>query len=227
MDKKRNLPLIVLCYAGLYLIWGSTYFFIGKAVETISPGVLMAGRFITSGIVFILFPIISGQVKKLPTLKQLGSALFLGFFLLVMGNGVVSIAQQWVDSYIASLMVSTVPLAMTIFSLVIFRKRPNWKQIVGFFIGFAGVGFLLYSDTPPEGAKLQGILIIFLAVLCWSFASVWSKKLDHYPQTFFSTGIQMLFAGSLALIVVLVRGEDLSLLVTETSPISLKFNSSS
>ena len=82
MDKTKNIPLIVLCYAGLYLIWGSTYFFIGKAVETISPGMLMAGRFILSGIVFILFPLLTGQVKKLPTMKQLGSSLFLGFFLL-------------------------------------------------------------------------------------------------------------------------------------------------
>lgn len=221
MDTKRNLPLIIFCYAAIYLVWGSTYFFIAKGVESITPGLLIATRFILSGLVFTIFPIVTGKVKKLPNLKQVGTSIFLGFFLLIMGNGVVTVAEQWVDSYIASLMISTIPLFVAILNRFIYKTKLNIKQILGFFIGFTGVGFLLYSDTPPEGAQQQGIILLFVAVACWGFGTSWSKKLEHHSNTFFSTGMQMLFAGLIGTLVVLIRGEDATLIFRNSSAISI------
>ncbi len=213
--------LIFICYLAIYLIWGTTYFFIAQAVQTIPPSWVVSTRFLFGGLFFILIPIISGRIKKLPTKKEVGTSIFLGFFLLIMGNGVVTFAEQSVDSYIASLIISTVPLLVAIMNVFFFKRKMNYKQILGFFIGFTGVSFLLYSDTPRESAEFVGILLLFLAITCWGFGTSWSKKLQHHPDTFFSTGMQMLFAGLFAFIVILFQGDNLAEVIESSSKISI------
>ncbi|MGL1892847.1 MAG: EamA family transporter [Spirochaetaceae bacterium] len=217
---KKSL-LIIFCYLAIYLIWGTTYYFIAKAVETIPPSVVVSFRFLVGGLVIFLIPILSGKIKRLPTKQEVGTSIFLGFFLLIMGNGIVTFAEQTIDSYIASLIISTVPLIIALMNMIIFRTKLNYKQILGFFIGFTGVAFLLYNDTPRDPAEFQGILLLFLAIFCWGFGTVWSKKLTHHYDTFFSTGMQMIFAGIIAFIVTIIQGEDLNLILNNSSQLSM------
>lgn len=219
MTKKTF--LIIGCYIAIYLIWGTTYFFISKAVETIPPSWIVATRFLIGGIIITLIPILSGRIKSLPSRDEVKTSLFLGFFLLIMGNGVVTIAETWVDSYIASLIISTVPLIVAIMNMFFFKTKLNYKQVLGFFIGFIGVALLLYSDTPRTPGEFKGILLLFLAISCWGFGTSMSKKMTHHPDTFFSTGMQMLFAGSIALIVLITQGGDFTEIVRGISKVSL------
>lgn len=221
MNTKRNLPLIILCYAAIYLIWGSTYFFIALAVETISPAWIVFTRFTLAGLFLVLFPILTGKVKSLPSKKEILTSIFLGFFLLIMGNGVVTIAEKNVDSYIASLIISTVPLLVTIMNWLIYRTKITASQILGFFVGFAGVAFLLYSDKPRHGAEILSISLLFLAIFCWSFGTTWSKKLTHHSNTFFSTGVQMLTAGVISFGVIIFQGESLGEALSNASELSI------
>ncbi len=199
MTKKTF--IIIGCYLAIYLIWGTTYFFIAKAVETIPPSWVVASRFLVGGLIILLIPVLSGRIKTLPTKDEVKTSLFLGFFLLIMGNGVVTVAEKTVDSYIASLIISTIPLVVAIMNKFIYKTKLNYKQILGFFIGFTGVALLLYSDTPRTPGEFKGILLLFLAISCWGFGTTWSKKMTHHHDTFFATGMQMLFAGSIAMVV--------------------------
>lgn len=221
MSKNRNIPLIIMCYLAIYLIWGSTYFFIAKAVETIPPAWIVGTRFLLAGLIMILIPILLRRVSSLPSKQEVGTSIFLGFFLLIMGNGVVTIAEKNVDSYIASLIISTVPLVAAVMNSVFYKTKLNFKQILGFFIGFAGVAFLLYSDKPRHGAEVTSILLLFLAISCWSFGTTFSKKLNHHPNTFFSTGMQMLFAGIFSLVVIIYQGVSFKTVLEQSSPISV------
>lgn len=221
MNTKRNLPLIILCYIAIYLIWGSTYFFIAMAVKTISPAWIVFTRFSLAGLFLTLFPIVTGKIKSLPTKKEILTSVFLGFFLLIMGNGVVTIAEKNVDSYIASLIISTVPLLVTVMNWIIYRTKITVTQILGFFVGFAGVAFLLYSDKPRHGAEVFSISLLFLAIFCWSFGTTWSKKLTHHSNTFFSTGIQMLTAGIISFGVIVFQGQSLTSALEGASNLSI------
>lgn len=221
MNKKRNLPLIFLCYISIYLIWGSTYYFIAKAVESIPPSWIVGVRFSIAGIIMTIIPLATGKIQSRPTKKEIGTSFFLGFFLLIMGNGVVTVAEKWVDSYIASLIISTVPLVVAIMNSLIYKTKLNYKQILGFIIGFAGVAFLLYSNEPRDTAELKGILLLFLAITCWGFGTTWSKKLSHHSNTLFSTGIQMLFAGFISFIVIIYQGTNPVNILNNSSKISI------
>lgn len=217
---KRTIQ-ILFCYTAVYLIWGVTYFFIAQAVETMPASWIVASRFLLGGIILMLIPVLSGKITKFPTRQEVGTSLFLGFFLLIMGNGVVTIAENWVDSYVVSLIISTIPLIVAVLNMLIYKTKLNMWQILGFFIGFGGVALLLYSDTPRQSNELKGIILIFLAISCWGFATSWSKKLTHHSDTFFSTGMQMLFAGLIALIVTFVQGGDFQEIANGISKISL------
>jgi drug/metabolite transporter (DMT)-like permease len=218
MTKKTF--LIIGCYLAIYLIWGTTYFFIAKSVETIPPSWVVAFRFLVGGLIILLIPILSGRIKSLPSRDEVKTSLFLGFFLLIMGNGVVTVAEKTVDSYIASLIISTVPLVVAIMNKFFYKTTLNYKQILGFFIGFTGVALLLYSDTPRTAGEFKSILLLFLAITCWGFGTTWSKKMKHHPDTFFATGMQMLFAGTIALIVTFFLKGDFNEIVTRISTIS-------
>lgn len=207
---KKNTLLILLSYLTIYLVWGTTYYFIAVAVETIPPMWIVSSRFLIGGCGLVLIPLLSRKVTKLPNRNELFASLFLGFFLLIMGNGVVTTAEKWVDSYIASLIISTVPLVVAIMNSIIYKIRLNIYQVLGFFIGFSGVSLLLYSETPRDLGEFKGIMLIFLAILCWAFGTTWSRKLTHHKNTLFSTGMQMLFAGIIALIVLLFENHDYS-----------------
>jgi len=208
MKQERSLPLVILCYAAIYTVWSSTYLFIALAVKTIPPGWVVAGRFLSAGLAFTLIPVLTGQVKTLPTKKEVFSSLFLGFFLLIMGNGVVTIAEQSVDSYLTALLIATIPLVVAFFNRLLFKTRMTWNQLAGILAGIAGISLLLYTGDvrPPE--EIKGIALLFLAVTCWGFGTSYSKKLHPHGNIFFHTGMQMLFAGTVALITVFLSEEQ-------------------
>ena len=89
--------LIVLAFAAVYIIWGSTYLGIRLAIETL-PGFLMAGtRFMTAGAILFAWAAFNGE-KLRPALAQWPKAFIIGGLLLLCGNGGVT----WAEKYIAS-----------------------------------------------------------------------------------------------------------------------------
>lgn len=114
-QHRHLLPLIGALFT-LYIVWGSTYFVISLGVESWPP-LMMAGlRFLVAGVILFSFLLLRGHA--LPTLKQWGAASIIGILLLVVGNGLVTVAEhQNVPSGIAAVMVATVPLFTLCFSI--------------------------------------------------------------------------------------------------------------
>ena len=217
---KKNLPLILLCYAAIYLIWGSTYLFIAYAVETIPVLWILVIRFLFSGLVFITVPLALGQVKRMPAKQEIFSACFLGFFLLILGTGVVTYAEKTVDSYVAALIIATVPLIVAFFNRIFFKQPLSWIKILGMVIGFSGVALLLYNGADVfSGLRLGNFLILF-AIFAWGFGTSYSKKLKFHPNVLFSTGIEMLAAGIIAGLAAVLTTDDISTVFADASPLS-------
>src|ERR1700686_4088756 len=99
---------ILSAFAALYLIWGSTYLAIRFAIDTIPP-LLMAGtRFLLAGI--IMYAIARWKDAPKESLANWRTALIIGACLLLGGNGGVTLAEKYVSSGLASVMVATVPI---------------------------------------------------------------------------------------------------------------------
>ncbi|MBJ3814732.1 drug/metabolite exporter YedA [Shimwellia pseudoproteus] len=203
MRVGRLLPLLGALFA-LYIIWGSTYFVIRIGVESWPP-LLMAGiRFSVAGLLMLGILLVRGH--KLPALRPMLNAALLGFLLLAMGNGCVTVAEhQNVPSGIAAVMVATVPLFTLCFSRLfgIATRKLEWAGIA---IGLSGI-ILLNSGGNLSGNP-WGALMILAGSLTWAFGSVYGTRIE-LPQGLMAGAIEMLAAGLLLLLAAGISGEKL------------------
>ncbi|PYI92638.1 MAG: hypothetical protein DME97_10035 [Verrucomicrobia bacterium] len=143
MPRPHRL-LILAAFAALYVIWGSTYLAILFAIKTIPPLLMAGARFLLAG--FIMYAIARGQGAPKGSLANWRTALIIGGCLLLGGNGGVTLAEQYVSSGLASVMVATVPIYIALlawWSGIAPRPTPIvWLGLAG---GFAGVAILLGS----------------------------------------------------------------------------------
>jgi drug/metabolite transporter (DMT)-like permease len=82
---------LILAFAAIYLIWGSTYLGIRVAVETLPPFLMAGTRFAIAGV--LLFAFLKMRGAPWPTAVQWRDQAFVGVFLLLGGNAVVSWAE--------------------------------------------------------------------------------------------------------------------------------------
>ncbi|OHD14734.1 MAG: hypothetical protein A2Z96_02970 [Spirochaetes bacterium GWB1_48_6] len=195
---KTRSPLILPAYLAVYIIWGTTYFFIAQAVETMSPAWVLTLRFLTAGTGLLIFSLLSGQVPKPPTKPQVFTALFYGFFLLILGNGIVTVAEQRVDSYMAALILAAQPINTTLFDFLLNKNKPTWIKVAGMVLGLGGVGILLYHPEANPQYSFS-ILLVLVALVAFGFGSTAGARMEHHPSLTFHSSLQMLFAGFVAL----------------------------
>jgi drug/metabolite transporter (DMT)-like permease len=195
----------------LYIVWGSTYLAIRFSVETIPPFLHASIRFLVSGAILFIWRRAAGDAT--PTKSNWKAAAIVGTFLLLGGNGLVSLAEKTVPSGIAALVIATSPFWLTLFEA--FRaggNKPNWLSILGLVVGFSGV-FLLIGPAEITGSEQKidtfGAIILLIAPILWSSGSIYARGADMPKSTLLSTGMQML-AGSVALFIVSVLTGELN-----------------
>lgn len=190
-----------LALASVYLVWGSTYLAIRVGLEGYPPFLMGALRFIVAGLAFYGFLRWRGHAA--PTRAQWKNAAVLGLFMMLLGNGLVNLAEQTVTSGLAAIAVASMPLWAGLFS-ALKGRHPTRMEWLGLMLGFAGVVWL--NAGSDISANLSGMLALLLAPIAWAWGSVWSRDRD-LPAPFMSTAAQMLCGGIAMLIVGLSLGE--------------------
>ena len=210
MPRPPKKFLILAAFAALYLIWGSTYLAILFAIETIPP-LLMAGtRFLLAG--FIMYAIARGQGAPTGSFANWRTALIIGGCLLLGGNGGVTLAEHYVSSGLASVMVATVPIYIALlawWSGIAPRPTPIvWLGLAG---GFAGVAILLGPalrfSSGESGHAAIGMLILLCSSFIWSAGSIYSRKAKSASPPLLLAGQQMICGGTLLSVAGLLMGE--------------------
>ncbi len=200
-DKSASPVLVIIAFATVYLVWGSTYFFIRIAEQGgMPPFLLGALRFTTAGLLLMGWCVIKGE--RVFVLKDILSAAVIGLLLLFVGNGIVIWAEKTLPSAMVAIMVSSAPIWFVVLD------KPHWAinfknkaTIIGLIIGFAGV-LLLFSEQigglfKDSGApsKLPWMLLLLMGSISWSGGSLYSK---HHPASVsasVNTAWQMIVAG--------------------------------
>lgn len=188
-DNKKAL----LAFIAVSFFWGSTYLAIKVAVQDQPPLFLASIRFITAGLIVLGY----AKYKNMafPSLKNVLKMSVVGLFLVLGGNGFVVLAEQTIDSGIASLFVSTVPLFMVIFEVLIFRTaKISLLGIGGILLGFTGVYYLI-SPHNLGNIDTIGAMMVIAAALLWAFGSVFSKTIKSKGTLVSGIGVQMLAGG--------------------------------
>ncbi len=199
---------ILLAFAAIYLIWGSTYLAIKVAVSTFPPFFMAGTRFLAAFSVLGLWAWAEGA--ELPTWPQIRSTLVVGALLLLGGNGAVSWAEQKVDSGFAALIITTTPLFMVVMDRLGPAKKPiRWPVISGILIGFIGIIFLIGPQnlSHPETLNLAGILAMVMATAFWAGGSIYSRHNPMPVNQNLNSALQMLFGGLFLLLFSVLTGE--------------------
>jgi drug/metabolite transporter (DMT)-like permease len=201
---KKETALVILCYVTLYIVWSSTYFFIKQSVETIPPFFVVAARWIVGGVLLLGISAARGKLKPFPAPREILSAILLGSLLLLLGNGLISVAEVKIDSYVAALLASSTPILVAVFDSLIMGKRLTPVRIGAILLGFMGVALLLYDGRSLASSLNASVLIGLAGVLSWSLATSLGHRMPVAKDNTVNSGIQMLFVGLASLVLSLI-----------------------
>jgi drug/metabolite transporter (DMT)-like permease len=197
---------LVLAFAAVYIVWGSTYLAIRITVETIPPLLSAGVRFGVAGAVLVaVMALRRGIASVRPTRAQLGGAAFVGL-LLPGANAVISVAEQDVPSSIAALLVASIPLWVIVLRAMT-GDRVSLRGAASVLVGFAGVALLVRPGEQSGEATVLGLLAIVFAAVMWATGSFASPRLALPRDPLVSTGWQMLLGGTVITVVGLAAGE--------------------
>jgi drug/metabolite transporter (DMT)-like permease len=191
---------LLLAFAAIYVIWGSTYLAILFAIETLPPFLMAGVRFlIAGGLVYAWARVFGGAPR--PAAVQWRAAALLGLLLLVGGNGLVVWSETRVPSGVAALLVAIVPGWMVLLDwLRPGGVRPARTIVLGLLLGLSGVAWLIGPEALLGGGRvdLLGAGALLVASFSWSAGSILSRQVALPKAQFLSTAMQML-AGGVAL----------------------------
>jgi drug/metabolite transporter (DMT)-like permease len=214
-DRNQTIK-IVLAFAAIYTIWGTTYLAIRLAVDTIPPFYMAGTRFLIAGIITFVF--LRARGVPVPRRFHWRSAAIIGALLIVGGNGFVTWSEQQVPSSIAALVVATVPLWITLFGWLIYRGgRPSKQIVFGVILGFIGIGLLIGPGQILGTSTFDwpSLLILLMAPILWSLGSLYSRQAKLPDNIFMSTAMEMLAGGVLLMIAGTITGEASELNIGE------------
>ncbi len=203
-SSARMKTLVLLAFAAVYVIWGSTYLAIRVGIESFPPFILAGIRHVTAGLV--LYAVFRRKSGIRPTKTHWWTAAVTGFMLLFIGNGGVSWAERTVPSGIAALLVATVSLWLVIFDWL--RPggiRPVARVTTGLLMGFGGLVLLVGPAHlgGSERVELRGAGVLMVASLAWAWGSLYSKHRDKPAAPMLNAAMQS-FAGGVALLMAAV-----------------------
>lgn len=201
-SPKTASPIMVyLAFAIVYVVWGSTYFFIQKALAGFPPFILGSFRFLIAGGLLMTYCALKGE--QLFNKRNVKVAAIAGILMLGLGNGIVIWVEQFIPSGLVAIMVASAAIWFVILD------KPKWKEnlsskstLAGLIIGFIGVILLfgeqmIHSFNSHQSTKqIIGMSLLVVGPIAWAGGSLYAKyKTAANSSVTVNTAWQMLAAG--------------------------------
>lgn len=219
-NAKNFSILLIAAFAAVYIFWGSTYLAIKYAIQTLPPFLMAGSRFVIAGSLLFLWARFSKDYEK-PTLKHWRTSFIVGTLLLLGGNGGVVLAQHYISSSLAALLVATEPFWIVLLSWLWLKgARPNWKVALGLLIGFVGVYLLIggqNDSTTNNSGQLWGAFLVIAAAFSWALGSMYGLRATTPKSAILTAGMQMLAGGLVLTLVGTLKGEWTSFNIADAS----------
>ena len=171
----------------LSLIWGSSFILIKKALVGLEASQLGSLRIIFSSIFIFLIAWRNIFIIKKIEWKWITISAFLGSFFPAF---LFAFAEKEIDSSVASIINSIVPLNTLILGMIIFKIESTKRQIIGVLIGFFGTYLLISSGlklNPDQNYNYAG-LVILCSFLYALNVNIIKKYLQHLSALTITVG---------------------------------------
>jgi drug/metabolite transporter (DMT)-like permease len=182
---KTELPLLAL----LALLWGSSYLFIKVAVTEIPPVTLIAVR--VAGAAVFLLAVMALRKEKLPRDGRTWRMFYLqAIFNSIGAWTVLAWGQQFVDASLASVLNSTSPIFVFLFTaLITLHESLGGRKLLGALVGFFGVILIVGLDALHGlGAQVVGQLACLTGAALYACAAIYGKRFSHVSAVATATG---------------------------------------
>lgn len=199
---------VLLAFATIYLVWGSTFLAIRIGVREVPPFLLAGMRFLAAGIV--MYAWLRAKGTPAPTVREWGSAALIAIPIFVLDYGGVFWAERRVPSGITAVMMATIPVFMALSEIVILKTRRMTLRLgSALLLGMCGVAVLVSRTVSLGDAPIDmvGAGALIVAAIGWTVGSFMTRKLPLPSSKAMSSGAQMLAGGVLLTLISASLGE--------------------
>ena len=180
-DTLRLPWLVLAAYAGMCLIWSSTWTVIKVGLRGAPPLTGVSVRFVIAALLLAL--ILLARRLRPPRVRRFWwLSLTLGITQVAVPYILVYYAEQRISSGLTAVLYSTMPLVVALLARVFLGDRLTAAKLVGIAAGIAGVA-LIFSDNLQAESGI-GVAAVLTSVLFAGFSSVLTKRhgMTYDPQ---------------------------------------------
>lgn len=193
-----------IALAVVYVVWGSTYFGIKIAVDTIPPLLAAGSRFLVAATLLAAILALRGTSLRISRPELIGTAIA-GGLMLGFGVGLVHVAETRIDSSVAAMIAGTVPLQIIGLRLIA-RESPARATRLSTLGGLVGL-LLVVAPGLGAGSTALGLAVMLASTIAWSTGSFLSKKVTLPGDPFVATAWEMAVGGVILMVGATAFGE--------------------
>ena len=198
---------LILCFAIVYVVWGSTYLVASIGVHALPPILFGGIRFICAGILLGITALALG--RRFP----LDATEWRHLFIVAVGSVLVPNAcTNWAMQYVASNQTAILNASAALW-IALFATRGrrahalDRRTFTGLVIGFAGAALIVWPRGSLSTGHFGMQLLILLAVFVWSATTVYIRNVHSKLDLLSFSAVQMLLGGLMMTGVGLAMGE--------------------
>jgi drug/metabolite transporter (DMT)-like permease len=198
-------PLLWLCLAATWVVWGSTYLAIKYALISFPPFLQMGSRFLVAGVLLAAW--MRWRGAPWPSLVQWRNAFIVGALMLGGGMGGTANAEVSIGSGLVVAFIAVIPLLIALLNLI-WGVKPSRLEAAGIALGLAGV--LMLTQGSGFRSSPEGLVAICIACVCWSLGSVLSQRSLPLASGAMGFASEMLCGGVVLMGLAAVSGETMN-----------------
>ena len=223
-------PKLIIAILTVAIVWGTTFLGIRVAVETIPPWFVAGIRQLIAAGLLLIILLFSKQLKWIGW-KNLRIQIIFSILMLIVANGMTTVAEEHLSSSLASLISATSPLLVFLGSIFFGLQKFTYRSLFGILLGFSGI-LLIFKDGLQDLLNpdyRMGVIFIFIAICGWALGSILTKKMKLQHQNIsLNLFYQFAFAGVAQIVLAFLMSDKIdvatwsykSMVATVTSPYS-------
>ena len=199
---------ILLAFAIIYFVWGSTYLAIRVGVREMPPFLMAGLRFTAAGLALYGWMRLTGVGN--PSWIEWRGATILGALMFLLDYACLFWAEQRVPSGVAAVILAAIPVCITLLEIIFLRtQRLTLRLSLGLLVGILGVAVLMDPSASLGEAPLdrRGAIALLVACSGWSIGTIVSRRIVLPESKPMSAAAQMLTGGVQLLVLAAVSGE--------------------
>ena len=193
-----------LVFLALGLMWGSSYLFIKLAVDDFGTFTLVSLRLLVgAALLWIVIRLAHQPLPREP--RMYGHLVVMAIVNITIPFLLITWAEQSVDSSLAAILTSPVPLFAIILSALFLADEPiRVNGVAGLIVGFIGVVIITSPGLSSGTSSIAGELALLGAAFSYAVGAVYSRRnvrgLPPMVPAVFQVSFAAVFVSVLALL---------------------------